>query len=160
MAITFHDDAGHAESLSSASTAAVVGPDLELQSATVDGTTLTLTYDGTLDVGVTLSSSAFTVNVNEAERNIIVVGLGASNVLLTLSSAVESGDTVTVDYAKPSGSDVIKDTLDREADSFTAQEVTNNTASSGQSPKSQTPEPNPPGNLEVAVHGSSKLRSS
>ena len=174
---TFHDDAGHAESLSSASTAAVVGPDLELQSATVDGATLTLTYDGTLDVGVTLSSSAFTVNVNEAERNIIVVGLGSSNVLLTLSTAVESGEAVTVAYTKPSDSNVIKDTLGREADSFTAQEVTNNTAASGQSSQSQTNEPNspnneertsesqttgpnPPGNLDVAVHESGKLMAS
>ena len=117
----------------------------QLQSATVDGSTLTLTFSETLDVGATPSSTAFTVNVNEAERNIFIVGLGGSNVLLTLSTAVESGDTVTVDYAKPSGANVIKDTDGNEADSFTGQAVTNNTAApvtskSGPSPGARLPE--------------------
>ena len=128
----------------------------QLQSATVDGATLTLTYDGTLDVGATPSSAAFTVNVNGSERNIIIVGLGGANVLLTLSPAVESGDTVTVDYAKPSGANVIKDTDGNEADSFTGQAVTNNTATPvmGNSDPVQAP-----GSLNVARHESGKLRA-
>ena len=131
--------------------------DLALQSATVDGATLTLTYDGTLDVGATPSSTAFTVNVNEAERNIFIVGLGGTSVLLTLSSAVESGDTVTVAYAKPSGANVIKDTDGNEADSFTAQAVTNNTAA----PVTENSDPvQTPGSLTVNRHESGKLSAS
>ena len=131
--------------------------DLALQSATVDGSTLTLTYNGTLDVGATPSKTAFTVNVNSSERNIFIVGLGGSNVLLTLSPAVESGDTVTVGYAKPDGSNVIKDTDGNEADSFTAQAVTNNTAA----PVTEKSDPvQAPGSLNVARHESGKLRAS
>ena len=96
----------------------------------MNGATLTLTYNETLGVSATPSSLAFTVNVNGQERSIIVVGLAGAKVLLTLSTAVESGDTVTVAYAKPSGTNVIKDTQGREADSFTGQAVANNTAAS------------------------------
>ena len=49
--------------------------------------------------------------------------------LLLLSSAVEAGDTVTVDYTAPEGDDFIRDTLGRKAASFSGQAVTNNTAS-------------------------------
>ena len=35
--------------------------------------------------------------------------MGQSNVLLLLSSAVEAGDTVTVDYTVPDGDDFIRD---------------------------------------------------
>ena len=49
--------------------------------------------------------------------------------LLLLSSAVEAGDTVTVDYTAPDGPDFIRDTLGRKAASFSGQAVTNDTAS-------------------------------
>ena len=100
--VDFTDNAGNEESLTSAPTAAVTAAeDLELQSATVDGSTLTLTYNETLDTGVTLPASAFVVNVNEASRSIMGAGVGGSSVLLLLSPAVVAGDTVNVDYTKP-----------------------------------------------------------
>ena len=77
--VDFTDDAGNVESLTSAPTTAVAAA-LELQSATVDGTTLTLTYNVTLDNGVTLPSSAFVVNVNGASRSVVGAGVGQSNV--------------------------------------------------------------------------------
>ena len=49
--------------------------------------------------------------------------------LLLLSSAVEAGDTVTVDYTAPNGQDFIRDTFGRKAASFSGQAVTNDTAS-------------------------------
>ena len=55
--------------------------------------------------------------------------LGESNVLLFLSSAVETGDTVTVDYTVPDGSGFIRDIRGRKAASFSRQAVTNDTAS-------------------------------
>ena len=44
---------------------------LQHQSATVDGGTLTLTYNEELDTGVSLGSTAFAVNVNEESRSLI-----------------------------------------------------------------------------------------
>ena len=156
--VDFTDDAGNEESLTSTPTAAVTAAEeLELQSATVDGSTLTLTYDETLDTSVTLPTSAFTVTVNGAVRTIMGAGLGGANVLLLLSPAVEAGNTLTVDYTKPSGTDVIKDTQGREADSFTGQEVTNNTVSAGTG-KSQAP--GSPTILKVARHESGQLKAS
>ena len=156
--VDFTDNAGNEESLTSAPTAAVTATeDLELQSATVDGSTLTLTYNATLDNSVTPPSSAFTVNVDGESRSLIGVGVGTSSVLLFLSTAVESGDTVTVDYTKPSGSDVIKDTQGRQADSFTGQAVTNNTAPAETERSDPAQTPGSPNSLKVVRHESGKL---
>ena len=107
----------------------VTAAGLQLQSATVDGVTLTLTYSEVLDNGVTLGTTPFAVNVNGSPRSLSGVAVGGSNVLLLLSSAVEAGDTVTVDYTAPNGPDFIRDTLGRKAASFSGQAVTNDTAS-------------------------------
>ena len=154
--VDFTDDAGNVESLTSAPTTAVAAA-LELQSATVDGGTLTLTYNVTLDNGVTLPSSAFAVNVNGASRSVVGAGVGQSNVLLLLSPAVESGDTVTVDYTAPDGTDAIQDSDGRKAVSFSGREVTNNTASSG-TPRSEPVQA--PGSLKVVRHESGNLSTS
>ena len=127
--VTFTDDAGQEETLTSAPTDVVMTAGLQLRSATVDGATLTLTYNEVLDTGVTLPQAAFAVNVTEESRSLIGVGVGESNVLLFLSSAVEAGDTVTVDYTAPDGPDFIRDSRGRKAASFSGQAVTNNTAS-------------------------------
>ena len=156
--VDFTDDAGAEESLTSAPTAAVTAAeDPELQSATVDGSTLTLTYNETLDTGVTLPASAFVVNVNEASRSIMGAGVGGSRVLLLLSPAVVAGDTVNVDYTKPSGSDVIKDTQGRQADSFTGQAVTNNTAPAETERSDPAQTPGSPNSLKVVRHEGGKL---
>ena len=122
--VTFTDDAGNEETLTSAPTV-VTAAGLQLQSATVDGATLTLTYNEVLDTGVTLGTTPFAVNVNGSSRSLIGVGVGESNVLLLLSSAVEVGDTVTVDYTAPDGPDFIRDIRGRKAASFSGQAVTN-----------------------------------
>ena len=127
--VTFTDDARHEETLTSAPTAVVTAAGLQLQSATVDGATLTLTYNEVLDTGVTLGTAPFAVSVNGSPRSLIAVGVGESNVLLLLSSAMEVGDTVTVDYTVPDGPDFIRDIQGRKAASFSGQAVTNNTAS-------------------------------
>ena len=159
--VDFTDNAGNEESLTSAPTAAVTAAeDLELQSATVDGSTLTLTYNETLDTSVTLPASAFVVNVNEASRSIMGAGVGGSSVLLLLSSAVETGDTVTVDYTAPDGQDFIRDSQGRKAESFSGQAVTNNTSSSGTPRTVPTPAPGAPNSLKVARHESGKLLAS
>ena len=127
--VAFTDDAGQEETLTSASTAVVTVAGLQLQSATVDGSTLTLTYNEVLDTGVTLGTTPFAVSVNGSSRSLIAVGVGESNVLLLLSQAVEVGDTVTVDYTAPDSPDFIRDIRGRKAASFSGQAVTNDTAS-------------------------------
>ena len=127
VSVAFTDDAGHEETLTSAPTVVTAG--LQLQSATVDGAILTLTYSEVLDTGVTLGTTPFAVSVNGSSRSLIGVGVGESNVLLFLSSAVEAGDTVTVDYTPPDGPDFIRDSRGRKAASFSGKAVTNDTAS-------------------------------
>ena len=90
VSVAFTDDGGHEETLTSAPTAVVTVAGLQLQSATVDGSTLTLTYSEVLDTGVTLGTTPFAVNVNGSSRLLIAVGVGESHVLLLLSSAVEA----------------------------------------------------------------------
>ena len=126
--VSFTDDGGNEETLTSAPTV-VTAAGLQLQSATVDVVTLMLTYSEVLDNGVTLGTTPFAVNVNGSPRSLSGVAVGGSNVLLLLSSAVEAGDTVTVDYTAPNGQDFIRDTLGRKASSFSGQAVTNDTAS-------------------------------
>ena len=156
--VDFTDNAGNEESATSSPTAAVTAAeDLELQSATVDDSTLTLTYNETLDTGVTLPASAFAVNVNEASRSIMGAGVGGSSVLLLLSPAVETGDTVTVEYTAPDGQGFIRDTQGRKAESFSGQAVTNNTASSGTSKTVPPQAPGAPNSLKVSREGSGKL---
>ena len=126
--VALTDDAGNEETLTSAPTV-VTAAGLQLQSATVDGATLTLTYSEVLDTGVTLPRATFAVNVNGGSRSLIGAGVGQSNVLLLLSQAVEAGDTVTVDYTAPDSPDFIRDTRGRKAASFSGQAVMNDTAS-------------------------------
>ncbi len=126
--VSFTDDAGNSESLTSAATAEVAAAlGLEVSSATVDGTTLTLNFNETLDDGVTLPTSAFSVSVGGTAVTVSSVSISGSALSLTLSTAAASGDTVTVSYTRPSGAHFIRDTRGREADSFSDLAVTNNT---------------------------------
>ena len=124
--VSFTDDAGNPESVTSDAMVVAVG--LRLGSATLDGATLTLTYNDTLDTFVTLPPAAFTVSVNGGSRSVNAVSVAGASVTLTLASAAQAGDTVTVDYAKPNGPDFIRDTQGRVAASFSGQAVTNSTA--------------------------------
>ena len=102
----------------------------ELQSAAVDGATLTLTYNEDLDTGVTPPASAFAVMVGDATRSLDSVSVSGSAVTLTLATAVESGDTVTVNYTVPTGESAnkLQNASGNTAESFSGQAVTNYTA--------------------------------
>ena len=73
----------------------------QLESAAVDGSSLTLAFDEDLDNSNTLPPSLFGVNVNEASRSVMGVAMGQTSVTLLLASAVAAGDTVTVGYTVP-----------------------------------------------------------
>ena len=103
---------------------------------TVDGSTLTLTFDEEMDPGATPGNVLFDVIVNGDERYLARSGgvaIAGKTVRLTLSSAVGAGDTVTVRYTKPRGcgghcSHGLRGASHIAVDTFPDQAVTNNSA--------------------------------
>ena len=100
----------------------------QLQSATVDGYTLTLAYDEPLDETDTPPGSAFTVNVGGSPGWIRSVVVDQSDVRVYVADPV-GGGTVTVDYTVPTdeAEGRVQDTSGNAAGSFSGQAVTNNT---------------------------------
>ena len=91
---------GGPEEVASFTDQPVSGLKPRLESATVDGATLTLTFDETLDAGSLPVRGAFHVTVNNARRLVSAggVAIAGKTVRLTLESAVATGDTVKVRY--------------------------------------------------------------
>ena len=102
----------------------------ELESAAVNGSSLTLTYDTALDETGTISPSNFTVNVNGSRRSVSSVSVSGTAVTLTLSQAVVGGQTVTVSYTVPNDANAgrIEDTSGNDAAFLADQSVTNDSA--------------------------------
>ena len=105
-----------------------------LNTATADGTTLTLGYGETLDGSLEPSATAFTVTAGDVALSVDAVSISGTDVTLTLAAAVAFGDTVTVGYAAPTGetNSPLRDRAGNAAPSFSGQAVTNNTGASGQ----------------------------
>ncbi|MDE2684601.1 MAG: SwmB domain-containing protein [Chloroflexota bacterium] len=101
------------------------------QSAVVDGRTLTVTFDQSLDTDSEPAPRAFYVTVNEARRGIASGGVAVSGktVTLTLASAVDEGDTVKVRYGRPSANPLQGAGGFFSVNTFSDQDVTNNTQS-------------------------------
>ena len=115
-------------------------------SAAVNGDELTVTFNGGLDTGSVPAAGDFTVTVDGdtvalADTN--PVGVAGSAVTLTLASAVERLDTVTVGYAP--GDNTLKDADNAKnpVPGFSGQAVTNNTPA----------DTDPPGFVSAAVNG-------
>ncbi len=121
----------------------------ELATATVDGTTLTLTYDEALDEASGLAADAFSVAVVGTGRAVDRVSVAGSSVILTLGSAVASGATVTVSYAAPADTAAprIQDDAGNPAASFSDQAVVNNTP----------PPPNTPATGAPTISGTARV---
>ena len=103
-------------------------------SASVDGSTLTLTFDEPLDTGEEPDRSAFAVTVAGSGRGVAAVAVSGSAVTITLVPAVVAGDTVTVGYTAPTD-DVtarLQDLVGNVAASFSGQSVTNDTQAAAQ----------------------------
>ena len=133
-----------------------------LSSASVDGAVLTLTFGEALDADSVAPESSFAVTVGGSTRAVDAVAVSGSAVTLTLSAAVETGDTVTVDYTVPTGESAnkLQDASGNTAESFSGQAVTNNTSSSATPRTVPTPAPGAPNSLKVARHESGKLLAS
>ena len=95
-----------------------------LSAAAVNGTSLVLTYDETLDTGSVPAESAYSVKVNggsgTAPSNASISG---SAVTLTLATEVTEGQTVTVTYTVPS-SNPVQNLVGLDAEALTDRAVT------------------------------------
>ena len=108
-----------------------------LTRATVNGSTLVLSYDETLDgvsvpsagdFVVTAAGSATGVNGVSA-TGVNGVSVGGSAVTLTLAAPVQANQTVTLDYTP--GANPTQDMAGNDAAALSGQHVTNNTPGSG-----------------------------
>ena len=95
---------------------------------TVDGTTLVLTYDEVLDSASTPSPSHFYVTADGMRVDVDQVSVRGSMVTLTLATAVQAGQTVTLGYA---GGALLKDVNGNAAVSFSAWLATNTAVGGG-----------------------------
>ncbi len=115
----------------------VVSPTLPVFSSAevgnIDNKSLIIIMSKTLDATSTPATSAFSVN-DGSSNPVIGVIISGSTIDLTLTNAVDSGDSVTVAYTKPA-SNRLKDTSGNEADSFSAQSVTNNVVAESLGPE-------------------------
>ena len=100
-----------------------------LSSASVDGAVLTLTFGEVLDTASQPAASSFAVSVAGSARTVDAVAVSEKVVTLTLSSAVTSGQTVTVDYTVPTGAGAkpVQDAAGNPAASFANTNATNAT---------------------------------
>lgn len=101
-----------------------------LQSAAVDGATLTLTYNEALYADVAPAADSFTVLVNGNPRTVSVVAIGGSSAVLTLVSPVNALETVVLTYIAPA-MNPLQDLHGNGAANLTGQAVVNNTTGSG-----------------------------
>ncbi len=69
-----------------------------LQSVTASGSIVTLTYNKTLNTANVPSNSQYSVLVDNVTRSVAQVQVSGNSVFLTLSSAITSGQLVTVSY--------------------------------------------------------------
>ena len=122
---------------------ASAAPVFQSASTSTDGTIVILSYDQTLDSVDTPQTSAFDVQVNGTNIDVSYVSIYGSDVELTLATAIQSGEPVTVSYADPtSGDDInaIQSFADgTDAASLVSQAVTNAvTASTSTAPAFQS----------------------
>ena len=98
-----------------------------LSTATVNGATLTLTYDELLDTGSVPVAGAFSVRVDGSTGLVSDVEVSGATVMLALGNAVAAGQSVTVAYTVPTGAGAnpIQDSSGDDAASFSARSVTN-----------------------------------
>ena len=123
-----------------------------VSSATVDGTSLAITFDEDLAAAANLANTAFEVKRTPqggSEETVSLTGspsIYGATVTLMLAAFVESTGTVKVSYTKPSTGDRnrLEDAAGNEVASFTDRAVTNNTgrntAATGKPAIAGTPE--------------------
>ena len=108
----------------------LVFPAFQSAATSTDGAKVILTYSKTLSA-TTAATSAFAVVVDGSSSTVSSVATSGATVELTMQTAIQPGETVTVAYTDPSGSDdanAIQDSDGLDAISLSATSVTNNAA--------------------------------
>ena len=111
-------------------------------SATVNGTSLSMTFNENLRSGLLPVSSAFTLSGGRSGTG--TTAISGATVTVTLDSAVPAGETVTVSYSQPTTGSKLRDTDGNPVASFTGQAVTNNTPAAPPPPPPPPDTPQPP----------------
>ena len=103
-------------------------------SVSVNGATLTVTFDEALAEVQAPASTAFAVTVAGNSRGVSAVAVSGSAVTLTLVTAVSEGDAVTVDYTAPTGESAarLQDLAGNAAASFRGLDAGNDTQAADQ----------------------------
>ena len=117
--------------------------------ATVEGTALVLTYDKVLSSTSSPSASDFTVRVAAQVVTVDAVSVGGSLVTLTLATAVQPGQTVTVAYEQGYN---LYDMVGNQAQPFDDWRVTNITGGDG-----TTTVPGAPTGLTATADGETEI---
>ena len=99
-----------------------------LVTATADSTSLVLAYDEALDTGSVPVIGDFSI-VTDGAAVLDAVGVSGTDVTLTLSPGVASGDALTVTYT--AGASPIQDTAGNDAANLVNKPVANNTPAAG-----------------------------
>ena len=108
----------------------LVFPVFQSAATSTNGTKVILTYNKTLSA-TTAAASAFAVVVDGSSSTVSSVATSGATVELTMQTGIQIGETVTVAYTDPSGSDdanAIQDATGLDAISLSATSVTNNVA--------------------------------
>ena len=117
------------EAVVNSSTVQVTPPRVTTARVLASGDQIVLTFNEDLGDGADkVPAIAFTVNVDDAVAPVQAVALGTAMDRLILSlppRAINEGQTVTVSYVVPRAGPIIKDTVRNAAESFTDQEVVN-----------------------------------
>ncbi len=95
--------------------------------ATVNGASLVLTYDEDLDANSTPATGDFSVNVAGSSITVSNVWVSGKTVTLTLATAAEYGNTVSLSYTVPA-SNPIQDSAGNDAAALSGQVAANNTS--------------------------------
>lgn len=106
-----------------------------LSTATVDGTSITLTYNESLNTSSVPDGGDFVILADGSSVSISSISISSNIVTVTLSSSVTSGQTVTISYT--AGTNKIKDLAGNNASNLSDQAVTNNTSEVEESNNSQ-----------------------
>jgi len=117
-----------ATSVTNNSTVDTTVPSFMSAATNAAGTTITLTYSEALSA-TTAAGSDFAVTVGGVSRSVSSVAVSGSTVVLTLSSAVGAGQSVSVAYTDPTGSNdtnALQDAAGNDAATLAATSVTNN----------------------------------
>lgn len=99
-------------------------------SANANGSALTMTYSEALNSSSTPATGSFTVLVNGVAYTVSSVTVSSTSVVLTLTTNILAGQTVTVAYTVP-GSSMIEDSAGNDAAALSATLVTNTTSGGG-----------------------------